>query len=225
MIWTAIKRGGGFALVLAIFGAAAIFAWSGQSQRSAGFAEGETAEGRIIALDKSQRFQSGSTSTNYFVTYSVEETTVRESVGGEFFDSLGEGETVPVAVLGGDPPMYRIDTGRLEESSHWALAMGLALFAGAAWLGLRGWSAAGREHRLRDNGIAAMAEVLELSARAIPSVRFAWEGTAGSRHEAVRPRHPGLGELKVGDSVAIVYDPQHPGTAMLAIEIGRQVPA
>lgn len=225
MIWTAIKRGGGFALVLAIFGAAAIFAWLGQSQRSAGFAEGETAEARVIALDKSQRFQSGSTSTNYFVTYSVEGTTVREGVDGEFFDSLGEGETIPVAVLGGDPPMYSIDTGRLEESSLWALLMGVVLFAAAGALGWKGWSAAGREHRLRENGIVTQAEVVELGARAIPNVRFAWDDARGSRHEAVRPRHPGLGELKVGDRVEIVYDPDHPGLAMLALEIGRQAAA
>ena len=225
MLWTAIKRGGGFALVLAVFGAAAIFAWAGQSQRAGDFASGETAQGQVIALDKSERFQSGSTSTNFFVTYSVNGTIVRESVNGEFFQSLSDGETIPVAVIAGNPPAYRIDTGRLEESSIWALVLGVVLFALAGWLGWMGWKAGRREQRLREEGLLAKAQVVELIASTIPKVRFAWNDSAGSRHEASRPRHPSLGPIAVGETIEIIYDPANPASALLAVEMGKPVSA
>lgn len=225
MLWTAIKRGGGLALILAIFGGAAIYAWAGQSQRLDDFASGETAQARVISLEKSERFQSGSTSTNFFVTYSVDGTVSRESVNGEFFDSIRQGETIPVAVIAGNPPAYRIETGRLEESSIWALAIGVVLFALAGWLGWVGLRAARREQRLREQGQAAKAEVVELVASVVPKVRFAWNDSAGLRHEAHRPRHPSLGEIAIGDGIDIVYDPANLGSAVLAVELGKPVTA
>lgn len=148
MIWLAFKRGVGLAIILALAGIAALFAGTGQSGDAARFADARVIDATVTRLDKSQRQQSGSTSTTFRVFVSTPTGPHLEDVSGRFFNTLSEGQSVPLRVLdSSDGPEYLLDPGRLRASATWALILGPLLLLSAIALSVHAIRTARAEHR------------------------------------------------------------------------------
>ncbi|MBY6113237.1 DUF3592 domain-containing protein [Mameliella alba] len=215
MIWYVFKRGVGLALVLGLMGLAGLYAGVEQTLQSNAFADAPTVEGRVVRLEKFSRTQSGTTSTTYRVTVVATGDQHRESVNRAFYESLREGQTLPVLKLDGDPPQYRVEPARLRASSIWALAIGVLAVAGAAALGRFGWQSGRRAWRLDRQGVRTEAKITELvQSGIVHKLAVSFDDRAGQRQEVQVARMQGA--FAPGDTVEILYDPEAPHNARLA---------
>jgi hypothetical protein len=214
MFWYAIKRGLGLGIVLGVIGLVAITAGVSQNTLSDEFRQAETVTGTVTRLERLERAQGGSTSVTWRVTVTVPGGQHREQVSGRFFDTLEEGQSIPVQRLDGTPPQYRIEPARLAASSFWAIGLGVVASFGGGLLGRFGWRTGRDEWRLATHGVPVRGEVVALSDAIVPKLTFAYQDGAGTRHEVSVPRTKG--DWQIGQDIEVLYDPERPGVARLA---------
>lgn len=103
------------------------------------------------------------------------------------------------------PVSYRVL--RTRRSAQWAVGSGIAILVLGFVVGALVVSLQLHDRSLRDRGVAARATIVQTEG----GRRLEFTTADGRLIRAREPLRTGTGDMVVGDTVAIRYDPEHPG--------------
>ena len=227
MIGIFLKRGGALAAIFLLAGLGALALGVSEIGVGRAMRGAETLEATVTGLEERRGYSHANNTftTDLVVTVTYPGGRAEETVSEGFYDSLSEGQTLPIRRLAGPPERIEIEPGSVSWNALAFLIIAAACLAFGGWLIRHVLRAIRRTQHLLAEGREVRGEVVERVANAIigDKLKMAFDPGEGTRREVVMaiPAAKDFGPLDAGSLLTLVHDRADPDQVAFKAELER----